>query len=269
MVGGFYVAGVPGRAMALGRRSSGTPSTPSSARWPARSWPCCSWTGSPRRSWRPGRHGGGALAAGAHAARTGGGVLHWLDSAPPPQPAPGGPPGGRVRPGRWSPSCWTPPRGRRPQRCSSSRSRSAWRGPRCGAFAFAVRLVWGACWRTLGQPRWDDSGRLPGVGPGRPGGRRHGSRGRPAGSPAAGHRLPGAPRFATGWVVVRGDTPLFVYSTRRRGAGGWIWAALRATEVSESAFFRRVKLQGNGSANLYFGLDGPGVESLRAEFILS
>jgi hypothetical protein len=208
----------------------------------------------------------GALAAGAHATRTGGGVLQWLDSAPHPNrllvalledvgvlgaitlllDAP----------------AWA---------LAASVIVIAVASPLVGsqvrAFAFAVRLVWGRVWGTLGQSRWDDPDQFPGwvrnalegdiMAPG--GGLR--------GSPAAGHRLPGAPRFSTGWVVVRGDTPLFVFPRRRRGTGRVDLGSLHATDVSQSAFFRRVKLQGLLSANLYFGLDGPGVESLRAEFL--
>lgn len=208
----------------------------------------------------------GALAAGAHATRTGGGVLQWLDAAPHPNrllvalmedvgvlgavtlllDAPG-----------WA--------------LAATGLVAAVSLPMVGsqirAFAFAVRLVWGRIWGTLGQPKWDDPDDFPKwirealegdiMAPG--GGLR--------GNPAAGHRLPGAPRFSTGWVVIRGDTPLFVYPRRRKGTGRVDLATLRATDVSESAFFRRVKLQGATSANLYFGLDGPGVESLRAEFL--
>jgi hypothetical protein len=66
--------------------------------------------------------------------------------------------------------------------------------------------------------------------------------------------------------VVRGDTPIFVYR-RRRGVGSVDLGAQPAKEVSQSAFFRRVALTtGAGPANLYMGLDGPGTESLRAEF---
>jgi hypothetical protein len=139
-------------------------------------------------------------------------------------------------------------------------------GPQVRAFGFAVRLLWGRAWRTLGQPRWDDSDALPRwvrdalagdiMAPG--GGLR--------GAPAGGHRLPGAPRFTTGWVVVRGDTPLFVFSRRGR-ADRVELGTLRATGVSESSFFRRVELEGPVPANLYIGLDGPGPESLRAAFL--
>ena len=86
------------------------------------------------------------------------------------------------------------------------------------------------------------------------------------GSPAGARRLPGAPRFVAGWVVVRGDSPLFVY--RRLGATDSVeLGSAAATRVSESGLFRRVELDGTRSGTLYFGLSGPGAESLRAEFV--
>ena len=88
------------------------------------------------------------------------------------------------------------------------------------------------------------------------------------GTPAGGHRLPGAPRFAVGWVVVRGDTPLFVFR-RRAHVSRVDLGTLPAVGVAESAFFRRVEMGGPGSPNLYFRLDGPGRESLRAEFLVA
>ena len=213
----------------------------------------------------PGAAVAGLMASAAHAARTGGGVLFWLDSAKHPnrvlvalledvavlglvvllldQPL-------------WALAAAGV--------IVSASLRVA--GSQVRAFAFAVRLVWARAWQTLGQPRWDDPESFPRwvrdalagdvMAPG--GGLR--------GCPAGGHRLPGAPRFATGWVVVRGDTPLFVYP-RRGGLGSVDLGTLHADEVSESAFFRRVALSsGGGPANLYVGLDGPGIESLRAEF---
>ena len=210
----------------------------------------------------------GALAAGAHATRTGGGVLQWLDAAPHPN---------RLLVALLEDVCVLGavtllldyPRWSLAATGLVFLLSLPFIGAQIGAFAFAVRLVWGRVWGTLGQPRWSDPEDFPGwvrdalhgdvMAPG--GGLR--------GSPAAAHRLPGTPRFTTGWVVVRGDTPLFVYPRWLRRAGRVDLATLRASEVSQSAFFRRVKLQGNGSANLYLGLDGPGVESLRAEFILS
>ncbi len=214
----------------------------------------------------------GALAAGAHATRTGGGVLQWLDSATHPS---------RLlvalledvsvvgmltllldHPG-WALAL-----------CVAAVAVAApLVGSQVRAFAFAVQLVWARVWGPLGQPRWDEPEHFPGwvrdalegdvMAPG--GGLR--------GCSAAGHRLPGAPRFSRGWVVVRGDTPLFVFRRRGRGVGRVDLGTLRASDVSPEAFFRRVKLhcasdeQAAPSANLYFGLDGPGVESLKAEFL--
>jgi hypothetical protein len=211
----------------------------------------------------------GALAAGAHATRTGGGVLQWLDSS--------------AHPNRLLVALLEDvgvlgmvtllldsPRWALAFSALAIAVASPLVGSQVRAFAFAVRVVWGRVWGTLGQPRWNGPEDFPGwvrdalegdvMAPG--GGLR--------GSPAAGYRLPGAPRFSTGWVVVRGDTPLFVYPRRRRGTGRVDLGALRATEVTPSAFFRRVKLQvppGPGSANLYFDLGGPGAESLSAEFL--
>jgi Domain of unknown function (DUF4126) len=211
----------------------------------------------------------GALACGAHATRTGGGILQWLDSARHPN---------RLLMSLLEDVCvlgmvtllLDSPRWALAVSVFVILAASPLVGPQVGAFAFAVRLVWGRVWGTLGRRRWDDPETFPGWvrdalegDPMAPGG---GLRG----SPAACHRLPGAPRFSTGWVVVRGDTPLFVFPKRRKGPGRVDLGALRATEVSRSAFFRRVKLQAapaQASANLYFGLDGPGEESLRAEFL--
>lgn len=213
----------------------------------------------------PGAALAGVLASASHAARTGGGVLFWLDSARHPS---------RVLVALledvavlglvvlvldlplWALAA--------AGAVVVAGSRVA--GSQVRAFAFAVRLVWARAWQTLGQPRWDDPETFPRwvrdalegdvMAPG--GGLR--------GCPAGGHRLPGAPRFATGWVVVRGNTPLFVYP-RRSGPGRVDLGTLQAHEVSQSAFFRRVAMSSGGSpANLYVGLDGPGTESLRAEF---
>jgi hypothetical protein len=213
----------------------------------------------------PGAMVAGVLASVAHATRTGGGVLFWLDSRRVPNrllvalledaavlgmvvlaldhPALALAVAGVV--------------------CVAS-FRVV--GSQVRAFAFAVGLVWARVWLTLGQPRWADPEEFPWwvrdalkddvMAPG--GGLR--------GSRAAGHRLPGAPRFAIGWVVVRGDTPLFVF--RRRARTNRVdLGPLQAVGVVESAFFRRVELGDSESSNLYFRLDGPGRESLRAEFL--
>jgi hypothetical protein len=209
----------------------------------------------------------GVLAAGAHATRTGGGVLQWLDSA--------------AHPNRLLVALLedvgvlgmvtllldSPPRAlvlsilviaaASPVAASQVR-----------AFAFTVRLAWGRVWGTLGQPRWEDPNTFPAwVGHAlegdvmAPGGGLRGCR-------AAGYRLPGGPRFSTGWVVVRGDTPLFLFPRRGRGAGRVDLAGLHAAEVTRSAFFRRVKFRDPTSASLYFSLGGPGIGSLKAEFLV-
>jgi hypothetical protein len=209
-----------------------------------------------------------ALASGAHATRTGGGVLFWLDSKRLPHrflvalledalvlamvvllldfPAVALGVGLAVMAG-------------------SASGRVV--GSQVRAFAFAVELVWAKVWLTLGQPRWSDPEDFPWwvrsalkgdiMAPG--GGLR--------GTRAGGHRLPGAPRFTMGWVVVRGDTPLFVFRRRAHVASVDL-GTLRAGGVMESAFFRRVEMSGPGSPNLYFRLDGPGQESLNAEFLV-
>lgn len=207
----------------------------------------------------------GALASVAHAARAGGGVLFWLDSRKVPNrllvalledalvlglvvltlDAPS-----------WALGVFL----------AVALAAIPAAGAQVKAFRFAVELVWARVWMTLGQPRWHDPQDFPSwvraalegdvMAPG--GGLR--------GSPAGGHRIPGAPRFVTGWVVVRGNTPLFVYRRWRRATRVGL-AALHARDVAQSAFFRRVELGGDDAPNLYFRLDGPTRESLRAEFL--
>ena len=89
------------------------------------------------------------------------------------------------------------------------------------------------------------------------------------GSPAGAHRLPGAPPFVPGWIVVRGDSPIFVFR-RRKGVGLVDLRALDAIDVVESVFFRRVDLKriDEAGACIFFALNGPSAESLRAELIL-
>jgi hypothetical protein len=206
----------------------------------------------------------GALASAAHAARAGGGVLMWLDS--------------RRHPSRILIALLEDvavlglvvllldhPRVALGVAFVIILASLRLAGSQIRAFGFAVRLVWARAWRTLKQPRWDDPEDFPRWVRGAlegdvmaPGG---GLRGAAAGA----YRLPGAPRFADGWVVVRGDTPLFVWPGWL-GAGRVDLGTLRTVGVSRSAVFRRVELVGSGPASLYFGLDGPGAESLQAEF---
>lgn len=143
------------------------------------------------------------------------------------------------------------------------------------AFAFAVRLSAARAFQPITLRRWIASEDLPAwvrralhgdiLAPG--GGLR--------GSPVGAYRLPGAPRFASGWIVIRGSSPIFVFP---RGlmpgrAGGRPraidLAPLDAEEVVEAGFFRRVDLRGatGAPACVFFGVDGPSVESLRSEFL--
>jgi len=138
---------------------------------------------------------------------------------------------------------------------------------RARAFAFAVRLVGWRAFQTLVQRRWLGQEELPSwvrralagdvLAPG--GGLR--------GSPAGAYRLPGAPRFATGWVIVRGGSPTFVWG-RHTGAvvdlGG-----LAAKRVSDTGLYRRVDLtaEGGTDACLFFSVNGPSEASLKAEFL--
>jgi len=136
------------------------------------------------------------------------------------------------------------------------------------AFGFAVRLAVARVSQTLTQRRWLGPDELPAwvrrslegdvLAPG--GGLR--------GSPAGVHRLPGAPRFATGWIVVRGGSPLFVYR-RRKTPMSVDLGPLVAEGVLESAFFRRVdlKTRAGAPARVFFGVNGPSEASLKAEFL--
>ena len=136
------------------------------------------------------------------------------------------------------------------------------------AFRFALLLAVGRLFGTLGQRRWLGPEELPPwvrrslVGDiMAPGG---GLRGYPAGA----YKLPQLPRFATGWVVVRGDAPAFV--SRRWGSGSpHDLGSLSPQSVSERGFFRRLDLEAGAGerCSVFFGRNGPSKESLRAEFL--
>jgi hypothetical protein len=139
------------------------------------------------------------------------------------------------------------------------------------AFRFAIQLAIGRVFQTLQQRRWRSAEELPEWVRASleddtlaPGGALRGSR-------VGTHRLDGAPRFAIGWVVVRGGTPIFVYR-RGRGSVRVDLGPLDATSVFEGDFFRRVDLSAGDRGTptcIFFGLSGPSAESLRAEFLFS
>ncbi len=136
-------------------------------------------------------------------------------------------------------------------------------------FAFAVRLVAWRAFQTLVQRRWLGQDELPSwvsrtladdvLAPG--GGLR--------GSPAGAYRLPGAPRFATGWVVVRGGSPIFVHRRRADPESVIDLGSLDVRGVSDTGLYRRVDLESAAgtSACVFFPVTGPSEESLRAEFL--
>jgi uncharacterized protein DUF4126 len=144
------------------------------------------------------------------------------------------------------------------------------------AFAYAIRLTLGRVFITFGLRRWRGADELPDwvaaalegddvLAPG----------GALRGTPVGAWSLPGAPRFAVGWVVVRGGGPVFVFR-RRRAAVRVDLSSMDAANLFETDLFRRVDLRpvvgtgdrgGGALAFILFSLGGPSIESLRAEFI--
>ena len=139
------------------------------------------------------------------------------------------------------------------------------------AFGFAIRLAIGRIFQTLRQRRWRSASELPPwvrssledddvLAPG----------GALRGSPVGAYRLPGAPRFAIGWVVVRGGAPVFIFRRRRKTSRVDL-GTLTAEHILEGDFFRRVDLgrERTAPACVFFSLNGPSAESLRAEFLFA
>jgi uncharacterized protein DUF4126 len=144
------------------------------------------------------------------------------------------------------------------------------------AFAYAIRLTLGKVFVTFGLRRWRGADELPDwvsaalegddvLAPG----------GALRGTPVGAWGLPDAPRFAVGWVVVRGGGPVFVFR-QRRAAARIDLSSMDAAHLFETELFRRVDLRpraatedriGAPFAFILFGLGGPSIESLRAEFI--
>lgn len=135
------------------------------------------------------------------------------------------------------------------------------------AFVFAVRLAVARVFHTLTNRRWLGEDELPPwvrdaiEGDGMPAGAIRGT-------PVGAHRLPGSPMFAVGWALVRGGDRVVVV---RRGprARAIPLDDMDAKALFERGFFRRLDLRTDGerTASLFFGLDGPSVASLKAEFL--
>jgi hypothetical protein len=137
-------------------------------------------------------------------------------------------------------------------------------------FGYAVQLIAGRVFVTLRQRRWRNADELPewvaaalqGDDVLAPGGALRGS-------PVGAWKLPDAPPFVRGWVVVRGGSPVCVYRRQNRTVCVDL-GTLDATDVHEADLFRRVDLAANGACPfILFGLGGPSVESLRAEFVFA
>jgi hypothetical protein len=138
------------------------------------------------------------------------------------------------------------------------------------AFLFAGRLGLGRVWRSLGRAGWTAQADLPGWVQDRLAQNQTGDGGGFRGSPAGAFRLPGAPRFTTGWLVVRRGVPLFVH--RGSPAGHRVdLSTLPLADIVEERLFRRIDLGRDDrmEAFLCLGVDGPAVEALRKEFSAS
>jgi hypothetical protein len=137
------------------------------------------------------------------------------------------------------------------------------------AFGFALRVLWDRSRAFLEEGRWHGPERFPewirkalkdtALAP--TGGLR--------GSPVGAVNVPGLGHFRSGWVVVRGESPLFVYR-RRIGVLAVDLGNASARAVTPSAFVTRLELGSREGHrfSLYFSLDGPGPDDLRAEFLV-
>lgn len=139
---------------------------------------------------------------------------------------------------------------------------------RIRAFVFATRLASARAFQSFRQRVWTPTDRLPAwvrrsleddlMAPG------GGLRGARAGI----LRMPGLARFATGWVVVRGDEPAFVFGPRGRTGRAVELGTLTLGEVVEEEFYRRVDLRDEDGRPLrmFFFVNGPSAAALAAEF---
>lgn len=212
---------------------------------------------------------GGALAAGsiasfAHAVRSGGAIVRWLDPAPDPNPLLVSTLEDTIVLGLVVASLDAPP-----VALGAAIVLSLLAAPRAftsaRAFLFAIRFAGSRVFQSFRQRTWRRAEQLPPwvraaladdiMAPG--GGLR--------GARAAVLRMPGLPRFTTGWIVVRGDDPAFVHG---RGDRQVDLGSLRAIEVVEHDLFRSLELrdEADHTVRVLFFVDGPGPAALGAEF---
>lgn len=139
--------------------------------------------------------------------------------------------------------------------------------PALRASLFGLRLAWGIGWGTLSEQRWRSPADFPAwlrnSGPGdslAPGGTLRGA-------PAAAWRIPGGGAFRTGWIVVTGTGPFFLYR-RLGGVRSVPLRQVRVRRVVERFAFHRIELEGEGGTSfaLLVPRDGPAPGILRGEF---
>ena len=215
----------------------------------------------------PGALLGGLVASAAHAVRSGGAILRWLDPAPDPN---------ALLISMFEDTLvfglvvlsLDAPRAALAAAVAVAVVGSPYAPSRIRAFVFAVRFAAARVFQSFRQRSWTTTDRLPAwvrhsleddvMAPG--GGLR--------GTRAAVLRMRGLARFATGWVVIRGDDPAFVFGPRGR-AGSYVeLGGLSGVEVAEEAFFRRVDLRdAEGSiVRIFFFVNGPSPAALASEF---
>lgn len=145
-------------------------------------------------------------------------------------------------------------------------------GSQLRAFLFSVRLVLGRIRGLLGGGRWTRRDELPNwlgeavdrgsvVPP------------RIQATPGAALRLPGRPRLVRGWLVIRGERPLFIHG--RSPSQVVELDGLSPTTVRDEGFLRTARLSGAAAESdgppptsptlLVLTRDGPSLQSLRAE----
>ncbi|MEX2465615.1 MAG: DUF4126 domain-containing protein [Gemmatimonadota bacterium] len=207
---------------------------------------------------------GGFVASLAHAVRSGGAIVRWLDPSPDPHVLLVSMFEDTLVLGLTVASLDAPP-----VALGAALVLVLLAAPRAAvetrAFVFAIRFAASRVFQSFRERSWRRAERLPKwvrdaladdvMAPG--GGLR--------GAPAAVLRMPGLPRFTTGWVVVRGDDPAFVYG---RGGRQVELGALRAVEVRDEGFFRTLELRGENdhAVRIFFFVNGPSAAAIEAEF---
>ena len=139
--------------------------------------------------------------------------------------------------------------------------------PALRASFFGLRLAWGVWASMLSDRRWRTPADFPGWVRRAGGGDGLAPGGILRGSPAAGWRIPSGGPFQTGWIVITGVGPFFLY----RGFTGVRTASLtgaRVRRVVGRAVFQRVELEDSDGHpfSLLLARDGPAADILRGEF---